>query len=157
MTVIYFTDGALIDDIKVRQALVRIPEVLGSLRESNHEFFGVDVINVMNSEEGYLSLNHFQKKYLKEIIQKSLFERLVLKKKIKFDLVLKKENYLFESDFQQALTTLSNIDNLKMICIGPGLDQNKYLSQIKNFEEAITQDHHLNWFWSDINKDTYYH
>lgn len=62
MTVIYFTDGALIDDIHVRRSLVRIPEVISSLKKSQNEFIEEDLFLLMNEEDSYKELNYHQKK-----------------------------------------------------------------------------------------------
>ena len=61
MTVIYFTDGALIDDIFIRRSLLRIPEIISALKTANKEFINCDLFLAMNEQSVYGALNFHQK------------------------------------------------------------------------------------------------
>ena len=75
MTVIYFTDGALIEDLHIRKSLLRIPEIIQSLREHQNEFLNCDLFIAMMDQSVFNQLNYHQKDRLKTLLQKSLFDR----------------------------------------------------------------------------------
>lgn len=74
MTVIYFTDGALIEDLHVRKSLLRIPEIIQCLRENQAEFLNCDLYMAMMDQTLFNQLNYHQKTRLKSLLQKSLFD-----------------------------------------------------------------------------------
>jgi len=155
MTVIYFTDGALIDDCLIRRSLLRIPEVIESLRKSQDEFIGCDIFMVMNETSAYRALNYHQKTHLKSVLQNALFRRW-MKNGIEPDLILKRKDYSHFNELTQVFQKLSTIDTLKVVTIGPGFDDLESFLRLrlklnsKPINEFISQDPHLNWFWSEI-------
>lgn len=155
MTVIYFTDGTLIDDILIRRSLLRIPEVIGALRTSQVEFIGCDLFHVMNETSFYESLNFHQKAHLKSILQNALFNRW-LKKRIEPDLILKRNDYSHFSELAQIFQKLSTIDTLNVVTIGPGFDDLESFLRLRlklnlnPINEFISQDPKLKWFWNEI-------
>jgi len=73
MTVIYFTDGALIEDLHVRKSLLRIPEIISSLRDHQKEFLNCDLFIAMMDQKVFLDLNYYQKRKLKMNLEELYF------------------------------------------------------------------------------------
>lgn len=155
MTVIYFTDGALIDDVLIRRSLLRIPEVIESLRMASDEFIGCELLTIMNEANPYRILNYHQRAHLKSILQNALFRRW-LKNGIEPDLILKRSDYSHFNELTQVFQKLSTIDTLKVVTIGPGFDDLESFLRLRlklnsnPINEFISQDPHLNWFWNEI-------
>lgn len=155
MTVIYFTDGALIDNELIRRSLLRIPEVIESLRDAADEFIGCDLFLAMNEHIVYSNLNYHQKTHLKSILQNALFRRW-LKKGNSPDLIVKRAEYSHFSELAQLFLKLSTVDHLSVITIGPGFDELESFLRLRiridssPINEFISQDPHLNWFWKDV-------
>lgn len=155
MTVIYFTDGALIEDLHVRKSLLRIPEIIQCLRENQSEFLNCDLYIAMMDQSVFNQLNYHQKARLKALLQKSLFERW-LKQGVEPDLIIKRKDY---SDFSHVAATfakLATIEHLKVVTIGPGFDELEAFLRLKLKLESnplfdmISQDPKLDWFWDDV-------
>lgn len=155
MTVIYFTDGALIDDVLIRRSLLRIPEVIESLRKSTDEFIGCDLFAAMNEIIPYRNLNYHQKFHLKNILQNALFRRW-MKNGIEPDLILKRSDYSHFCELAQVFQKLSTLDRLNVVTIGPGFDDLESFLRLRlklnsgPLNEFISQDPHLNWFWNEV-------
>lgn len=162
MTVIYFTDGALIEDVLVRRSLLRIPEVISELRKSQDEFINQDLVLIMNEESAFSQLNFHQKKYLKKIIQNGLYQRW-LKNKIEPDLIIKRTDYLRTDDLISVFQRLSTIDSLNIVTIGPGFDEIESLLRLQlkvctnPLRDVISHDPRLNWFWKDLKSQIQLH
>ena len=75
MTVIYFTDGALIEDLHIRKSLLRIPEIIQCLRENQGEFLNCDLFIAMMDQTVFGQLNYHQKLRLKTLLQTALYDR----------------------------------------------------------------------------------
>lgn len=176
MTVIYFTDGALIEDLTLRRSLLRIPEVIESLRNLNEEFVDCDLFLAMNEAIPFSDLNFHQKSYLKSKIQEALFKRWQ-KKGIRADLIIKRNDYCSFNAIADIFRKISTLDEIKVITIGPGFDEvepfmrrltqsltqgltqgqsaamttdtNSMGSQQK-VHDVISLDPQLNWFWTDV-------
>ena len=56
MMVLYFTDGALIEDLHVRKSVLRIPEIIQCLRENQSEFLNCDLYIAMMDQNVYSHL-----------------------------------------------------------------------------------------------------
>ncbi len=162
MTVIYFTDGQLIDDCLIRRSLLRIPEVIESLRKSRDEFIDCDLFMVMNETSAYRALNYHQKAHLKSILQNALFRRW-MKNGIEPDLILKRKYYSHFNELTQVFQKLSTIDTLNVVTIGPGFDELESFLRLrlkvcsKPINEFISQDPHLKWFWNEISTNRELH
>lgn len=162
MTVIYFTDGALIDDVLVRRSLLRIPEVISELRKSQSEFVDSDLFLAMNEASAYQQLNFHQKKHLKKALQNGLYQRW-LKNKIEPDLIIKRTDYLRTDDLISVFQRLSTIDALNIVTIGPGFDEIESLLRLQlkvctnPLQDVISRDPHLNWFWADLKSQIQLH
>ena len=155
MTVIYFTDGALREDLLVRKSLLRIPEIIQCLRENQAEFLNCDLFLAMMDQVLFNQLNYHQKTRLKSLLQSSLFERWT-KQGIEPDLIIRRKDYSDFSHIASTFSRLATIDNLKVVTIGPGFDElEAYLRLSLKLEsnplfDMISQDPHLGWFWSDV-------
>lgn len=155
MTVIYFTDGALIDDLHIRKSLLRIPEIINCLRVNQKEFLNCDLFIAMMDQGVFNLLNYHQKSRLKIILQQSLFSRWQIQG-IEPDLIIRRRDY---EDFSQLATTflkLSTIETLKIVTIGPGFDELESFLRLQlkmnscPLYDMIHQDPNLKWFWSDV-------
>lgn len=162
MTVIYFTDGALIEDEAIRRALLRIPEVLEVIRKTQSEFIEHDLYMVMNSVDAYEKLNQTQKRHLKNLLQRALFERWK-KTKSKYDLVVRRNDYASFEQAREVFTRLAMMENLKVLTIGPGFDDlESFLRshlEVKSVPlfDIIQIDPQLDWFWSDYKNSIQLH
>lgn len=155
MTVIYFTDGALIEDLHIRKSLLRIPEIIQCLRENQEEFLNCDLLIAMMDQALFDQLNYHQKTRLKNIIQNALYARWI-KQGIEPDLIVRRKDY---GDFSQVASTfarLATIDELRILTVGPGFDElESYLrKELKlsssTLNDVISQDPKLHWFWNDV-------
>lgn len=162
MTVIYFTDGALIEDLHIRKSLLRIPEIIHCLRENQTEFLNCDLFIAMMDQDVFELLNYHQKNRLKILLQQSLFQRWQAQR-IEPDLIIRRRDY---DDFSQLAATflkLSTIEEIKIVTIGPGFDElESFLRlQLKLIScpqyDMIHQDPNLNWFWSDVKSGLHLH
>lgn len=162
MTVIYFTDGALIDDVLIRRSLLRIPEVISELKKSENEFVNIDLFLVMNDQSVFHKLNYHQQKHLKKIIQNGLYQRW-LKNKISPELIIKRTDYARIDDLISVFQRLSTIDALNIVTIGPGFDEIESLLRLQlkvctnPLQDFISHDPHLNWFWKDLRSQIQLH
>lgn len=162
MTVIYFTDGALIDDVVIRRSLLRIPEVISEIRKAQNEFVDSDLFMAMNEAEPYSQLNYHQRKHLKKVIQNGLYHRW-MKNKIEPDLIIKRTDYLRTDDLISVFQRLSTIDALNIVTIGPGFDEIESLLRLQlkvctiPLQDVISRDPHLNWFWTDLKSQIQLH
>lgn len=155
MMVIYFTDGALIDDLHIRKSLLRIPEIITCLRENQKEFLNCDLFIAMMDQEVFNLLNYHQKSYLKNLLQQALFRRWQVQG-IEPDLIIRRRDF---DDFSQVAATilkLSTIETLKIVTVGPGFDELEPFLRLQlkltsfPLHDTIHQDPKLNWFWSDV-------
>lgn len=162
MTVIYFTDGALIDDAFVRRSLLRIPEVISALRKAEKEFINCDVILAMNEQDVFLNLNFHQKTHIKNLIQSALFQRW-MKLDVEPDLILRRVDYPVFSNLTDLFKKLSTIEELHVVTIGPGFDELEPFLRIQMkltsnpISDVISTDPRLNWFWKDIKSQLQLH
>lgn len=154
MTVIYFTDGALIEDLQVRKSLLRIPEIIQCLREHQSEFLNCDLFIAMMDQMVFNQLNYHQKSRLKSLLQAALFARWQ-QQGVEPDLIIKRKDY---GDFSQVAATfakLATLERLKVVTIGPGFDElesclRKITPDRQPLCDMISQDPKLDWFWDDV-------
>ncbi len=155
MTVIYFTDGALIEDLHIRKSLLRIPEIIQCLRENQKEFLNCDLFIAMMDQKVFSYLNYHQRRHLKNLLQDALFQRWV-RQGVEPDLIIRRQDY---SDFSQLASTfvkLSTIETLKVVTIGPGFDDLEIFLRLQlklkshPHYDMISQDPKLGWFWEDV-------
>lgn len=155
MTVIYFTDGALIEDLHVRKSMLRIPEIIQCLREHQNEFLNCDLFIAMMDQKVFNLLNYHQKTRLIGLLQESLFDRWT-RQGGDPDLIIRRKDYF---DFNQLTSTfikLSTLETLKVVTIGPGFDDLEIFLRLQlklksyPFYDVISQDPKLDWFWTDV-------
>ncbi len=162
MTVLYFTDGALIEDLLVRKSLLRIPEIIQCLRENQAEFLNCDLYLAMMDQALFNQLNYHQKLRLKTLLQQSLYCRWI-KQGVEPDLIIRRKDYSDFSHVEATFKRLATIDELKVVTIGPGYDElEAFLRlnlklQCNPLFEMISQDPNLGWFWSDVRNGIHLH
>ncbi|MBC7419488.1 MAG: hypothetical protein H7328_02055 [Bdellovibrio sp.] len=162
MTVIYFTDGALIEDLHIRKSLLRIPEIIKCLRENQKEFLNCDLFIAMMDQKVFLQLNYHQKSRLKVLLQQSLFQRWS-RQGIEPDLIIRRRDYADFSQLASTFVKLSTIDSLQVVTIGPGFDELEAFLRLQlkvsscSLYDMISQDPKLNWFWEGIKNDIQLH
>ena len=162
MTVIYFTDGALIDDLHIRKSLLRIPEIIQCLRESQKEFLNCDLFIAMMDQKVFNLLNYHQKARLRMLLQQSLFQRWQ-RQKIEPDLIIYRKDYQDFSHLASTFLKLSTVDTLKIVTIGPGFDDLESFLRLQMkvksapHHDMISQDPMLNWFWNDVKSGLHLH
>ena len=155
MTVLYFTDGALIEDLLVRKSLLRIPEIIQCLRENQAEFLNCDLFITMMDQTIFNQLNYHQKTRLKSLLQKSLYDRWI-KQGVEPDLIIKRKDYSDFSHIAATFAKLATIEHLKVVTIGPGFDELEAFLRLKlklqssPLFDMISQDPMLGWFWTDV-------
>ncbi len=162
MTVIYFTDGALIDDLHIRKSLLRIPEIIKCLRENQKEFLNCDLFIAMMDQDVFNLLNYHQKSYLKTLLQQSLFQRWQTQG-VEPDLIIRRRDYEDFSHVAATVLKLSTIETLKIVTVGPGFDELEAFLRLQlkltscPLYDVIHQDPKLNWFWSDVKNGLHLH
>lgn len=155
MMVIYFTDGALIEDLHVRKSLLRIPEIITCLRENQGEFLNCDLYISMMDQVMFDQLNYHQKARLKTLLQAALYERW-LRQGFEPDLIIKRKDYVDFSQVAATFAKLATIENLKVVTIGPGFDElEAFLRRDLKLAstplyDMISQDPMLDWFWDHV-------
>ena len=156
MTVIYFTDGALIEDLHIRKSLLRIPEIISCLRENQKEFLNCDLFIAMMDQNVFNLLNYYQKQRLKTTLQQALYTRW-LRQGVEPDLIIRRRDV---DDFSQIASTFVKLstleETLKIVTIGPGFDELEPFLRLQlklkscPLFDMISQDPNLGWFWSDV-------
>ena len=155
MTVIYFTDGALIEDLHIRKSLLRIPEIIQCLRDNQKEFLNCDLFIAMMDQKVFNYLNYHQKLRLKSLLQLSLYNRW-LRQGIEPDLIIRRVDYQDFSQLSATFAKLSTIETLKVVTIGPGFDDLEPFLRLQlklkssPLFDMISQDPKLDWFWPDV-------
>lgn len=155
MTVIYFTDGALIEDLHIRKSLLRIPEIIQCLREHQNEFLNCDLFIAMMDQKIFNLLNYHQKSRLILLLQQSLYNRW-LRQGGDPDLIIRRRDYCDFSQLTATFMKLSTLETLKVVTIGPGFDDLEVFlrRQLKlqscPLYDMISQDPKLDWFWTDV-------
>lgn len=162
MTVIYFTDGSLIEDVYVRRSLLRIPDVIRALKKAEKEFINVDLFLAMNEVEVYKQLNFHQKSRLKTVVQNALFQRW-MKLDIEPDLIIRRTDYPVFSELTDLFKKLATIESLHVVTVGPGFDELEVFLRVQlkltsnPISDVIYQDPRLNWFWKDVRSQLQLH
>jgi hypothetical protein len=162
MTVIYFTDGALIEDVYIRRSLLRIPEIIEALRTNQNEFLNCDLFIAMMDQKNFNLLNYHQKFHMKQFLQQALYKRWI-RQGFEPDLILRRNDYEDFTQLTQVFSKLATLESLKVVTIGPGFDElESFLrKQLKLNScpviDIISQDPHLSWFWKDVKSNIQLH
>jgi hypothetical protein len=178
MRVLYFTDGAGIDLLGIRQSLLRIPEVLTSLRKGQEQARYVDLMQVMNlADEEFRQAPNVLRTFLVNLVQRGLHQRWI-NRDHRADLILRRINYRNFSEIQAAvldfiaqkngggrklktdkLHLLHFLSHVEITIIGPGYDEieiwlRREISSRGDLKvlikDVIASDPQLDWFWPEV-------
>lgn len=177
MRILYFTDGAGIDLLSIRSSLLRVPEVLTSLRETQKNVRYVDLMTVMGlDDEEFSKTPQALRSLLINACQKGLHQRWVNRGHIS-DLILRRINYrdfsVLKSDILECLARKLNspavdvsraqlihfLKSVEITIIGPGYDEIEIwlrrevvtTADLKVLiKDVIDSDPALDWFWPQV-------
>lgn len=177
MRILYFTDGAGIDLLGVRESVLRIPEVLASLRQGQEQARYVDLMQVMSlADEDFCRVPAVLRTYLINLVQRGLHQRWI-NRDHRADLIIRRKDYRSVSEIQyyvldficakkqdhavetKNLHLLHFLQRVEITIIGPGYDEIEMWvrrevsnrSDIKVLiKDAIASDPQLDWFWPHV-------
>jgi hypothetical protein len=177
MRILYFTDGAGIDLPGIRQSLLRVPEVLASLRKGQEQARYVDLMTVMSlDEEGFKEIPSVLRTLLINLVQRGLHQRWV-NRGHRADMILRRINFRsfteIKSEIRDFIRAKSqglkvNPENLNLMhflshveitIIGPGYDEieiwlRREISSRGDIKvlikDVIASDPQLDWFWPQV-------
>lgn len=178
MRILYFTDGAGIDLLGIRESVLRIPEVLTSLRRGQESARYVDLMQVMClPDEDFRLVPSVLRNYLINLVQRGLHQRWI-NRDHRADLIIRRINHRSFADIKrevlnfirtksdsgksvatQDLHLLHFLSHVEITIIGPGYDEieiwlrreiaNK--SDVKVLiKDVIASDPQLDWFWPQV-------
>jgi len=106
MRILYFTDGAGIELSGIRGSLLRIPEVLGSIRCGQEQAKYVDLMNVMvMTDEEFCQTPVVLRTLLINLVQRGLHQRWV-NRNFRADIILRRINYHSFDDVKREILKL---------------------------------------------------
>lgn len=177
MRILYFTDGAGIDLQGIRESVLRIPEVLTSLRRGQESARYVDLMQVMAlSDEDFRLIPSVLRNYLINLVQRGLHQRWI-NRDHRADLILRRINYRSFSELKQEvlnfirgktegkavatqdLHLLHFLSHVEITIIGPGYDEieiwlRREISTKGDMKvlikDVIASDPQLDWFWPQV-------
>lgn len=177
MRILYFTDGAGIDLLGIRESVLRIPEVLTSLRRGQEQSRYVDLMQVMTlPDEDFRQVPTVLRTFLINLVQRGLHQRWTNRDQ-RADLILRKINFRSFEDIKnevlnfvnakrdgrnvatQDLHLLHFFDHVEITIIGPGYDEieiwlRREISSRSNIKvlvkDVIASDPQLDWFWPQV-------
>lgn len=177
MRILYFTDGAGIDLLGIRESLLRIPEVLTSLRRGQESARYVDLMQVMSlPDEDFRLVPSVLRNFLINLVQRGLHQRWI-NRDHRADLILRRINYRSFADIKaevlnfirgktegkavatQDLHLLHFLSRVEITIIGPGYDEieiwlRREISTKTDIKvlikDVIASDPQLDWFWPQV-------
>lgn len=177
MRILYFTDGAGIDLLGIRESLLRIPEVLTSLRRGQESARYVDLMQVMSlPDEDFRLVPSVLRNYLINLVQRGLHQRWI-NRDHRADLILRRINYRSFAEIKaevlnfirgktegravatQDLHLLHFLSRVEITIIGPGYDEieiwlRREISTKGDIKvlikDVIASDPQLDWFWPKV-------
>lgn len=177
MRILYFTDGAGIDLLGIRESVLRIPEVLTSLRLAQEQTRYVDLMQAMSlSDEDFRQVPAVLRNFLINTVQRGLHQRWINRDQ-RADLILRRINYRSFSGIQkevlnfirgkkegqgvatQDLHLMHFVGRVEITIIGPGYDEIEIWlrrevstkSDLKVLiKDVIASDPQLDWFWPQV-------
>jgi|GEM_PF-1106721 len=177
MRILYFTDGAGIDLHGIRESLLRIPEVLTSLRRGQEQARYVDLMQVMSlPDEDFRLVPGVLRTYLINLVQRGLHQRWI-NRDHRADLILRRINYRCFEDIKnevlrfirskaeghkvptENLHLLHFLSHVEITIIGPGYDEieiwlRREISTKGDIKvlikDVIASDPQLDWFWPQV-------
>lgn len=181
MRILYFTDGAGIDLQGIRESVLRIPEVLTSLRRGQEQAKYVDLMQVMSlPDEDFRLVPSVLRTYLINLVQRGLHQRWI-NRDHRADLVLRRINCRSYDEVKAEIASfirakldgravatkdlhlLHFFDHVEITIIGPGYDEIELwlrrevavLGDVKvSVKDVIDSDPQLDWFWPQV-KETF--
>lgn len=176
MRVLYFTDGAGIDLLSIRESLLRIPEVITSIRHGQEQAKYVDLMQVMTlADQEFRCAPTVLRTLLINLVQRGLHQRWV-NRNHRADLLVRRINYRSYSEVQAAILSfcaskkdrrsvatnklqlLHFTDKIEITIIGPGFDDiERWLRKDVSLQgvqvvikDVIESDPQLDWFWPHV-------
>lgn len=177
MRILYFTDGAGIGLGEIRSSLLRVPEVLTSIRQAQEQVRYVDLLTVMNmDEEDFSKIAAGLRSLLINACQRGLHQRWV-NRGFEADLILRRIHYRNSQDLKdqlhqflrkktedfavaaEKLHLLHFLNSVEVTIIGPGYDELEMFirrevasrQDIKVLvKDVIDSDPALAWFWPQV-------
>ncbi len=177
MRILYFTDGAGIDLPGIRQSVLRIPEVLTSLKKGQEQARYVDLLTVMSLEEDdFRQIPSVLRTLLINLVQRGLHQRWV-NRGHRADLILRRINHRNFGEIKSKihelirnkldgrrippgdLQLLHFLSQVEITIIGPGYDEievwlRREISSRGDIKilikDVIASDPQLDWFWPQV-------
>ena len=178
MRILYFTDGAGIDLLGIRESVLRIPEVLTSLRRGQESARYVDLMQVMSlPDDEFRQVPNVLRNYLINLVQRGLHQRWI-NRDHRADLIIRRINHHSFTDIKrevlgfiraktdeessvatQNLHLLHFLSHVEITIIGPGYDEIEIwlrreiatMSDVKVLiKDVIASDPQLDWFWPQV-------
>lgn len=181
MRVLYFTDGAGIDLLGIRESVLRIPEVLTSLRRGQEQAKYVDLMQVMSlPDEDFRLVPSPLRTLIINLVQRGLHQRWI-NRDHRADLIIRRINHRCFADIKNEvlnfirgktdgkpvatsdLHLLHFLSHVEVTIIGPGYDEIEIWlrreistrSDVKVLiKDVIASDPQLDWFWPKV-KESY--
>ena len=182
MRILYFTDGAGIDLSGIRESLLRIPEVLTSLRRGQEQARYVDLMQVMAlPDDEFRQVPSVLRTLLINLVQRGLHQRWV-NRDHRADLILRRINHRSFADIKNEVLSfirakrdgkevatkdlhlLHFMSHVEITIIGPGYDEIEMWlrrevstrTDIKVLiKDVIAADPQLDWFWPQV-RETFF-
>ena len=182
MRILYFTDGAGIDLSGIRESLLRIPEVLTSLRRGQEQARNVDLMQVMAlPDDEFRQVPSVLRTLLINLVQRGLHQRWV-NRDHRADLILRRINHRSFDDIKSEVVNfirskqngkdvkskdlhlLHFMSHIEITIIGPGYDEieiwlRREISTRTDvkvlIKDVIASDPQLDWFWPQV-RETFF-
>lgn len=151
MKLIYFTEGLALKDRKVREQVLRIPEVLSEIRKV--KWHCADPVMSFLYLEGNFEA-------WVDTVQRGLFIRLK-KSGFKYSGLIKRKRFRSDDQIEAALVPiLQSKREIEIYVIGPSFDDlHRHIRDVQQkhrvncdvtFGEVIAVDTKLSWFWTEL-------
>lgn len=153
MELVYQTAGESLFDEEIRQACLRIPEVLTAVQvaQKDREW---DLLATMSLTEQFAKLASAQKAELVGIVQSGLFARFQKS-------FPRLQEVVSRASFGSAPAVVNELrwrmraaESVTIYVVGPGLDEIPRLlgERRVRFIDVIDQDPMLDWFWPNLKR-----
>ncbi len=177
MRILYFTDGAGIDLSGIRGSVLRIPEVLTSLRQGQEQAKYVDLMVLMSMDDDeFRKVPSVLRNFLINLVQRGLHQRWI-NRGHEVDLILRRINYpnfaAVKAEIYKFIRTKTHgrsiqsadlrlihfLSHVEISMIGPGYDEvetwlRRDISSRQDIKilikDVIECDPQLAWFWPQV-------
>lgn len=151
MKLLYFSSGEALKDLRVREQVLRIPEVLSEIKK--HKSPCADNVQAFLNLQGGLEV-------WVEVVQRGLFQRLK-SKNFRYSGLVKRSRWPKGEQLEAILLPiLQSKSEIEIFVIGPGFDDlHVHIQKLQRkhrlnceviFCEVIHNDRKLSWFWTEI-------